>query len=708
MKILLTGVLPWSVWMISERLTRGGHDVTVLGQAEKQDSPLKGVHHVKMNLMNHEKDTARYISAGGFDVVLFFFACQCEDRRAYNGVQGRELDLMFNILHGASETSVNHFILVTDQRVFGEDQNASEDELPLPNSPTGIMLQAAESCVNCGISGKIRTLIVRTTSLYAPGDPDSFFSYAVQCAKSGEAMVLNGSEQTPCDFLHAEDFGTFLEHAVSLELEGIIHAPQGVPSTYGETVQGMKAFLPDLHVVYLPQARCRRALNGKRASATGWVPRHDFRGELEVLCAASESGQTARGKRWHKPDKLGWTVLKWAEVISLVFLAGWLMQEGEKNALLVSIDYMLLYVISMGFVHGRTAGMTASVLACIWYCWSFIQEGNAATDLMFNTDHWLPMSIYILCGSLFGYAQDRQRLKMELLEKEREEIARERDFVEGIYQSTFEDRNQLKEQIYHYRDSYGRIYQITRELDSLQPVQVYLSTLHVLESTLSNHSVAIYSCNPESSYIRLIVRSREMHDLPKSVDMNQFAPMYERLKEGKLFANHTLLSGYPVYALPVMSGNEMMAILMLWQVSFEQQSMYLENLLTVMAGLVQSALVRALTYHRHVADLYFENTHILTPAAFRETLGVYQSIRQQHTGSHVLVALKMNRELSLEVMDKYIGRLLRSTDVVGMLDDGQYYVLLPQATTDRIPAIDARFNSYGIHCEVVAEDIAIA
>jgi len=296
---------------------------------------------------------------------------------------------------------------------------------------------------------------------------------------------------------------------------------------------------------------------------------------------------------------------------------------------------------------------------------------------------------------------------MDLLREEREEISRERDFMEGIYRETYEDRNQLKEQIYHSRDSYGRIYQITKELDTLQPVQVFLSTLHVLESTLQNNSVAIYEAKPGFSYIRMVVRSREMRSLPRSVNLNDFPEMFETLKKGKLFANRSMMSGYPVYALPVMDDGDMLAVLMLWNVPFEQQSMYMENLLSVVAGLVQSALVRALRYHSQVGDMYFEDTHILTPEAFRQALGVYQTIRQRRMGDHVLVRLHGEREMSREVIDRYAGKLVRSTDLVGQLDDGAFYVLFPQATADRMPAIEERFRRNGLRCEVVSEDVAV-
>ena len=44
---------------------------------------------------------------------------------------------------------------------------------------------------------------------------------------------------------------------------------------------------------------------------------------------------------------------------------------------------------------------------------------------------------------------------------------------------------------------------------------------------------------------------------------------------------------------------------------------------------------------------------------------------------------------------------------MGQLDDGAFYVLFPQATTDRMPAIEARFNQNGLRCEVVSEDVAV-
>ena len=703
MKILLTGVLPRSIWTIAQRIARGGHEVTVLGQTAVPYQRIPRVHHTKLNLA--EKGTVRFIRAAGFDSILFFFAYQCEDQREYGAVQGSQLDSLFEILGGASGASSEQFVLITDQRVFGEGQRASEDETPIPDTPTGVMIRAAESCVACCNQEGLTTLIVRTTSIYDVGDQESFFGIAGIRARDGRDYVLRGTPDTPCDFLHADDFAVFLEYAVSMKLSGIVHAPQGAPSTYSEVVAAMQRTLPELNVVYMPGRRCRCSLNGERAAQLGWVPRHNFRREIDEICKA-ESPETRKKRSIHAPKALGRTLIRWAEVVLIGLLALWLSRQSQGSAILSRVDFMLLYTILMGFVHGRAAGLVAALVSCVWYGWTFVQGGGALSDLMFNSDHWLPISLYPLFGALFGYAQDRQRTKLALMEQEREEMRRERDFMEGIYQRAFEDRNRLKEQIYHYHDSYGRIYQITRELDTLQPVQVFLSTLHVLESTLQNKSAAIYECKPNSAFARLVVRSREMKQIARSLDMTAYPAMYETLKAGKLFANHTLMSGYPVYALPVMNGEDMVAVLMLWNVPFDQQSMYMENLLSVVAGLVQSALSRAIHYHRQMADMYYEGTHILVPEAFRSALGIYQAIRQERTGVYLLVRLSLQREMDIEVLDGFMGKLVRTTDLVGRLEDGCYYVLFPQATAQQLPAIEARFSAHGIRCEVVSEEFS--
>lgn len=114
---------------------------------------------------------------------------------------------------------------------------------------------------------------------------------------------------------------------------------------------------------------------------------------------------------------------------------------------------------------------------------------------------------------------------------------------------------------------------------------------------MQNRSVAIYACGGTSPFIRLVVHSRSMKKLPRSLNLEDLSDMAQCLREGRVFANKALLSGCPAYAAPVMHEGRLYAILMLWEVPFEKQTQYLENLLSVVAGLVQSArCARCITF----------------------------------------------------------------------------------------------------------------
>ena len=272
-----------------------------------------------------------------------------------------------------------------------------------------------------------------------------------------------------------------------------------------------------------------------------------------------------------------------------------------------------------------------------------------------------------------------------------------------MYQQVDADRNLLQEQVVRFRDSYGRIYAITQELDTLQPEQVFLSTLNVLEDVMQNQSVALYSCSSDSSFARLVVQSRALSDLPKSMDLKKYPLLTAMFSKGEVFANTKLEPGYPAFCAPIMQDKKAIAIIALWDVPFEQQTLYRQNLFSVVSGLVQSAMVRALHYFGSAQNMYIPNTHILTDKAFRSTLSVYSQMRKKKTAAYLLLTVQsVDNIVSIEEYDRRIGRATRSTDIAGRLDNGQLYVLLHQATLDNMPQIEKRFHDAGLTCTVAS------
>lgn len=706
LKILLTGILPTSVCEMGARLSKDGHQVTILGTLSKevQRADVTAIY----DMHPGDPDALRILEAAHFETVVFFFAFQCEDMREYGSVQGSVLDALFAMQHAAQQNGVRRFFLVTDRRVFSREQIGREDELPMPDTPTGMLIKAAEDCLLCGAQEGMATIIVRVTSLYAPGDTNSFFANANACARDGVSFRLPGNEKTPCDFLHVDDLALFLSMALETELSGIVHLAYGVRRTYGDMTAALKRYLPGLQVEYTGEDSRRGTLVMGAAQSADWVARHDCVTEMaDLLSIDLQSSRVRKDSRWRRLVKRSAEgVMPWVEaaVLGAVFWA--LNSYSQTNAALRFVDYWLLYVALMGNIHGSLVGTVSALLACAAYAVEWGGAGNDLYLLLYNIDNWLPLVSYLMTGALFGYISDKRHERVTTLELEKQDRDSEARFLQTIYQQTYEDRNQLQEQVMRYRDSYGRIYQITRKLDSMQPQQIFLSTLDVMEDTLQNQSVAIYTRKADSPFARLVVHSRAVKQLPRSLDMDRLPYLKNCLDEGKLFANTSLRPGYPTFAAPISDDHNPVAMIMLWDVPFEKQTLYYQNLLSVVTGLVQSAMVRALRYYQASDDLYIKDTHILCDEAFHSVLSVYQNMRKQRTGSYLLVRLHGEEALTPTEFDQRIAKATRSTDTAGRMNDDEYYVLFPQATVENLPQISSRFAAQGIRCEVVAQEAA--
>jgi nucleoside-diphosphate-sugar epimerase len=712
MNILLTGILSPMVWGMVERFERNAHHVTILGRVDGSEPEHTSAVFHDMHPSN--PDAQKLLQAGRFQVIVFFYAYQCEEMQEYGSVQGSMLDVLFSFQQTASQSGVERFILVTDQRVFGPSQGAGENETPIPDSPTGILIKAAEDCLRYSKADRMKTLIVRVTNLYMQGTEDAFFCRAIHHARNNKPMVIDGTEDSPCDFLHVDDLALLLGLSLETELSGVVHLAYGDLCTYGKVIEAIRKHVPGLTAAYTGRYPRNRMLKTSQAAKDlDWVPRHHWLQELDDIIAG-DLKHNSKMKPFKLLKDIGRRLfgkaLPGVELIVLGGLAQWLSSLAKTFATFRFADFWLFYVILMGSMHGGLVGIVAAIIACFSYGIDWVIKGNDLYLLLYNMDNWLPLMMYMLAGGLFGYMHDKTGEKVKMLEREKEERDTETAFLESMYKQASEDRSQLQKQVMRYRDSYGRIYSITQELDTLQPEQVFLSTLNVLEDTMQNHSVALYSRTGNTPFARLVVHSREIvGSLSKSLDLDKFPLMKARLERGEMFTNTALEPGYPVFCAPLMQDERLIAMIALWDVPFDQQTLYHQNLFNVVAGLTQSAMVRTLRYFNMSQDMYLEGTHILADKAFRSAMGVYQRMRKQRTSSYLLLRVKsLSGEADLREMDRCIGSVTRTTDVTGRTDDGAYFVLLPQASVENMPQIENRFYKAGLTCEVMAQEVAYA
>ena len=704
MHVLLTGAFPQAVWTIAQRLVSGGHKVSLLGHIEAPHASKKGIAYHDIDIGSNE--AVRWADSIRAETVIFFYSWQCEQVNSRTSALGSLLDALLRIYRQSVTSGAGRFILITDQRVFGVNQACGEVESPLPDSSDGHLIKTAEDCLLAQASGSMELNFIRVTSLYEHGSQDSFFSHAVSLARTETPLALEGNQETPCDFLHADDLAIYLNLTLGCPMAKISHLSSGRSYTYGDLENLLQKLSPGMHVSYSHREGRTGRLQGSSARSADWFARHDVFLESEGLCAitASESKKKVRlNPRWQNIFRL---LTKFAELLVFGLLAAYLDQLELSFNLLGSVNFMLLYTAIIGYAHGRHFGQLAALIACLHYAFRLSAEGSDISLILFNPDHWLPISSYLLSGSLFGYLRDKSQTLADSLQGENVDLKTQNEFLNKLYRQVYEDREKLNEQVMHTRDSFGRIYRITQELDAVIPQKIFVSALAILEDVLQNQSVAIYEYNSKSSFARLVVRSRALRTSVKSIDAAQYGDVMARLNKGKAYANRNLQPDMPAYAAPVIYEGKLVAMLFLWSVPFEKQSQYYENLFSVLTGLVQDSLGRALRQFKMAGDMYVEGTQILMDAPFRSALEINKTIHKQRIGQYLLVRVKNAETMTPEKADSCISQVVRANDVAGRLNDGCYYILFSQASKDDFEKIVARFRANAKRCDLYLEVVA--
>ncbi|MEG0900900.1 MAG: hypothetical protein RSG96_02170, partial [Clostridia bacterium] len=85
-------------------------------------------------------------------------------------------------------------------------------------------------------------------------------------------------------------------------------------------------------------------------------------------------------------------------------------------------------------------------------------------------------------------------------------------------------------------------------------------------------------------------------------------------------------------------------------------------------------------------------------------LEVYRNMRRRHSSTFLLLRITSESRLSIEDYDRRIRGSTRDTDLAARLENGSYYVLLPQADEEHFATISARFASQQLRCELVPQE----
>lgn len=578
----------------------------------------------------------------------------------------------------------------------------------------GIIARAANDlCRHYAVREGVQAKILRVPFLYTASTvlEDPFFAPLFDACSTG-SVALQGSEDAAFPLLCAEElavlvcriFDSWDASFETLDVADTFH------HTSGEVGEALKALFPELSVAYGDSAGYALPVSDIVRVRYGWFQRYDLLRDLSTIQARWDAGRAGKVNplravidriQMHTlPIKCLETGVAWIlfEVLDHMFS-----QSVQLNVL----DYRLLYVVLIGTLYGLDFGLVSALLASVGLAVSFFtQYGYTFQGLFYEPSNWLPFIAYFVVGAVCGYVQLRNSEAIKV-ERDQNELVRNRNtFLTQLYHDAIEDKRTYKRQIVGRHDSFGKIFAVTQELDVLNPRDIYRRCCELMSEILENDSVTIYHVSG-GGFARLVAASPVVAEYaPRSLALEQLAPLLGGGGRSNLWVNRELTSGLPMFGYTIERDGAPAVLIFVRHAAENQMTLYYQNLFRFLCGLVESALGRAFDYEAVAQDKRcIAGTCVLKQAAFGQELAAEQALADKKMGSFLLLRVVPGMEPIGELVGA-IGSAIRESDAAGLVDGDVLYLLMRQAKACDLPIIRERLSAKQIVVEPVdGEDI---
>ena len=645
-----------------------------------------------------EEEFEKIFHAYRFDQIIFFSQPLFQQKEFHREYQDLEHCLRLCVDHG-----VHKFVYV--QPYIG-----STEERALLDYDLGVLMDSCNRLCSYYRNRKnVSVLELQVPCLFGEGESLSLVGNTLQQARTKGKVHFQADEHQKCGFLAQKDLSELLLRITESWADDVeqMMVPPATVMTVGELGEAVKKYHPVVHVTYergkvIPvltdRARLPRTLYD-------WLPMQKLETALPELDKALEKERPAeeigllekvRGFLERHPG-----ILKVAEVLLGFLVMEFFIQITGTTVQFRGIDFRLLYVVLLSTFHGMRAGLGAAALASISLLAASVQEQNNFALTIYDLNTWIPFIFYFLAGTVTGYVKDRLQNDNKFILRDKEVLENKYILLNEFYNSAVRNKRQYMNQILSYKDSFGRLFDITRQLDSTMSDQVLKEAIDALERVLDNQSVCIYRCDEQMLFGRLVACSKEISGTTdKTLVLSNLDQMKFSGEDGELWVNRDRLQGYPEYAVPLYREGTPIALIVLQTVRYDQMATYYENLVRILCGLVKISLVRALSYTERIeSEMYLPGSRILVPDYFKKILQVREDLVQKGMAEYMVLKVTATADNRIKVAEK-LNKLIRVTDVLGLDQEGILYLCLAQTNRQNVRAVLDRIAVSGVSVEL--------
>lgn len=714
MDILICGNISTFVYSLAKQLIKDGHSVVITGERQDYFS-IKQRNLVTYDISTSDPQYQDIYRSHSFDTVIFIAAQENyafietkPDLSKTNYWLETNLDL-------SAQNWVKHFIYVSSLEVYGETETAFETAPPEPASKIGqVLLNGENLCRFFSKNNSMAVSIIRIPFIYGPEEKNSFLFQLIQKINAQKKIKLNTYPLARCSFLHIDDLINFFRILFESNNESVLQIfnLNQDDINFSFLAQQLNYYFPDAKISFLDdkQNLINPKIEAKAAKEKlNWVPEHHFVMNLPKILEHIPEQPSRKRAIFNKLKTFTVSYrpfLIWGEVILGAFIMHLLTLWSSTIIEFKYIDYRLLYVVIIGSTHGLLFGILAAFLAALSGALNWHRIGLDWALLIYNVENWVPFALFFLAGTVTGYIHDKKESEIFFQNNQTQLIHEKYGFLYSLYDEIISVKDKLREQLIGYRDSFGRFFKVTNELNEMDEDNIFLKALDVIEDLMKNDQIAIYSIEPTGKYGRLEVKSANLEqEIPRSLKLSDFSDAVALLKTGNVFQNKDLLPNYPAYIAPILNQESLIGLVVIWEADFEQFTMYYYNLFKVITGLIQSSLVRAALFkNTQLEKLYMPSTEIMYPEPFRNALEIKKKMRRNKIADFQIVKIEKGHRDWIELYEQ-ISKGVRADDITGLMNDNDSfcYVLLANASIENIEFILERLQQLDLSCEFVED-----
>lgn len=700
MIILVTGGCGFIGSHTVEKFVNEGHKVVIIDNLSKGKREHITVEHKFYNLDIADKRCEEIFRLHNFDIVIHLAAqidVNSSNEKSYDDTRTNILGLI-NMLELSAKYKIKRFIFASSAAVYGNTKLTpiTENFSSRPFSVYGInKLNGEFYCRKWKQIYGLDTRIFRLSNVYGPRQSNDseagVVSIFINNVLDGKDILVFGDGSQTRDFIYVTDVANafYLSAMAENNSKNVLNLSICKETSINDLIGLVSEIKKISNVIYTDSRDSdiyKSSLdNSSIKKELGWNEEYSIKeGIQKTFKWFEQEKQVHKATIYNVENRTGkmlWKRVKpyFENILIFVFLLVLVKFFPSNNSVnnTHSIDYNFIYIIVFGMIYGKSQSLLSVLFAIIIFLYNFLNLGGEIVTFIYDSRYFLHITFYLLIGVITGYSIDKKERIIEKNQSEKENLEKRYEFLEEMYLESNEIKDELHKQIIENDDSFGKIYSMVKELESLEKENIYNAALEVLEKIIKADKIAIYTINKTKDYLRLKVKSKHpKFNIPNSIKIDHFEELVNVVFDKKAFINKNLKVDLPIMVTPIVNESETIALVCVYDIDFEKLNLNRENLFIMSVNLVSGALNKAYLFEKSTYEKrYIPQTKILRHEEFTNIIEEIRKRETKYNFNHILLKIEKNN-YSIQKINYILNKVIRSEDYISMGKDGDIYILL--------------------------------